>query len=206
LKSWEAPFVGTGALDALEQHVKGVISQRDAYAPYCSIVQSSGMGKSRLLHEFSRTQFVIPITLREQDSTGTYDRSFLPLWPVTPIFLGFPPPDNAIRNLLTPGGRGSIVYSRMLHFLSVLFEKTKSVIIEFKDAKSQSDRITRFRDFMTDGQTDEKVGANREFFYGDIARCVETVSRVYQLNFIFLHFTEDGGGNGSRYSGSCEIV
>jgi hypothetical protein len=139
------------------------------------------MGKSRLLHEFSKSQFVIPVNLRNEDTTGTYDPSFLSLWPVTPIFLGFPLPDNVIRNLLTQRESDrTIVYSRMLHFLSVLFEKTRSVIIGFKEAKSQSERITNFRDFMTNGQTNDTVGAKRHSFYEDIARHVESVSRVYQ--------------------------
>jgi hypothetical protein len=136
------------------------------------------MGKSRLLHEFSKSHFVIPVNLRNEDTTGTYDPS---LWPITPIFLGFPPPDNAIRNLLTQRESDrTIVYSRMLHFLSVLFEKTRSVVIGFKEPKSRSECITNFRDFMTDGQTNDFVGAKRLSFYEDIARHVESVSRLYQ--------------------------
>src|SRR5260370_26358256 len=72
IDSWEVPFVGTSALEALEQYVVDVISQRTSYGPYCSIVQSSGMGKSRLLDEFSKTNFVIPINIRNEDTTGMY--------------------------------------------------------------------------------------------------------------------------------------
>ena len=34
------------------------------YAKYISIVQSSGMGKSRMIDEVSKTKFMIPLCLR----------------------------------------------------------------------------------------------------------------------------------------------
>jgi hypothetical protein len=70
--SWLAPFVGGEALDALLKHVDREINKEGAYAPFCSIVQSSGMGKSRLLDELSKTSFLIPINLRESASIGVY--------------------------------------------------------------------------------------------------------------------------------------
>jgi hypothetical protein len=38
------------------------------YARILSIVQSSGMGKSRLIDEFSKAYFVIPLNLRHDES------------------------------------------------------------------------------------------------------------------------------------------
>ena len=78
---------------------------------------------------------------------------------------------------------------RMFHFLAVLFEKTKRVIDDLKGAKTRFDCITQFWDFMKEGQDAYNVGEKRKNFYGDIA--VETVSHIHQLNFMFLHFTED---------------
>lgn len=92
------------------------------------------------------------------------------------MFPGFPPPDHVIRDLLCQGD-DETVYSRMLHFLSVLFEKTMSLIInELKGANNRSERITKFKEFMTDGQTFTRVGEMRKKFYEDIAAVVETVS------------------------------
>jgi hypothetical protein len=34
------------------------------YAKYISIIQSSGMGKSRMIDEVSKTKFTIPLCLR----------------------------------------------------------------------------------------------------------------------------------------------
>src|ERR1700733_15010335 len=71
-KSWETPFVGTNALEALTLHVVRLVSDQDLYGPHCSIVQSSGMGKSRLLDQFSKSNFVIPINLRMEGTSGMY--------------------------------------------------------------------------------------------------------------------------------------
>ncbi|KAH9081594.1 hypothetical protein EDB83DRAFT_2283085 [Lactarius deliciosus] len=153
-RSWQAPFIGEHALEALKLHV---VEQKKkwTYGPYCSIVQSSGMGKSRLLDEFSRTNFLIPINLRKPGTDG------------------FPPPDDAIRDLLLTqfaSGVKSGVYSLMLHFLLVLFKKTKHVITtDLNGAKPRSECITRFRNFMTDGQTMTSVGDKRRKFYDEIA-------------------------------------
>ncbi|KAH9081566.1 hypothetical protein EDB83DRAFT_2214337 [Lactarius deliciosus] len=122
-----------------------------AYGPYCSIVQSSGMGKSRLLDEFSKTHFLIPINLCRKEANG------------------FPPPDDAIRNLLTQSDENG-----MLLFLVVLFQKTAKVITELTNVTSRSERITKFREFMADGQTVASVGAKRRSFYDEIANTMKT--------------------------------
>jgi hypothetical protein len=98
---------------------------------------------------------------------------------VTPIFLGFPPPDHAIRNVLTKGGNGNEdICHRMLHFLFELFEKTSRVIVnDLKEATTPSQRIIQFREFMTAGQKVAGVGEKRKNFYHEVAVAVETVSR-----------------------------
>ncbi|KAH9178638.1 hypothetical protein EDB89DRAFT_1927631 [Lactarius sanguifluus] len=157
MESWKVPFIGGRVLRALEQHVIEERSKQSTYGPYCSIVQSSGMGKSRLLDEFSKNHFLIPVNLRRKGTSG------------------FPPPDDAIRDLLT-----QIDENGMLHFLIVLFEKTTRVITdELKGASSRSERITKFREFMTDDQTMTSVGGKRRTFYNEIAEAVVVVSRVY---------------------------
>ncbi len=74
------------------------------------------------------------------------------------LFLGFLPPDDAIRNLLTKSDENG-----MLHFLIELFQRTTSVITDdLKEARSRSERITKFREFMTNGQTMASVGKGTE--------------------------------------------
>jgi hypothetical protein len=187
MKSWEVPFIGTRVLYALEQHIVAEKKKTLAYAPCCSIVQSSGMGKSRLLDEFSKKHFLIPINLCRKEASGKYDPPSLLSWSVIYMFLVFPPPDHVIRDLLTHCDNDG-----MLHFLTVLFETTTTVITnDLKEARSRSERITKFREFMKEGQSTTGVGKKRRDFYTRIVVAVNAVSRICQSNFIFLHFAEE---------------
>lgn len=111
---------------------------------------------------------------------------------MTPIFLGFPPPDCAIRDVLTKfhenEAGGSKIRELMCHFLIELFEKTRYVITNnLKAVTTKSQLITEFREFMTAGQQVSGVGEKREKFYLDIAAAVKTVSHV-PIQFLFLTF------------------
>ncbi len=108
------------------------------------------------------------------------------------MFPGFPPPDHAIRDLLTGSKHEDSEKTLMIHFLTVLFKKTKSVL-ESIGANSRSERTTKFREYMTTGQNFERVGHQRQSFYEDIVCEVEEVCYVYHLTFVFLHFTENQG-------------
>jgi hypothetical protein len=73
-----ADYVGQSPLKGLQQHIVQQLKlgmspekQTQMYGRYCSIVQSSGMGKSRLLDEFSKSFFLIPINLRGPTDRGT---------------------------------------------------------------------------------------------------------------------------------------
>ncbi|KAH9051699.1 hypothetical protein EDB87DRAFT_1582246 [Lactarius vividus] len=70
--SWSAEFIGHLPLVALEMHVCDQMKLVETYARYCSIVQSSGMGKSRLLDELSKKHFMIPINLRPEDARANH--------------------------------------------------------------------------------------------------------------------------------------
>jgi hypothetical protein len=45
----------------------------DNYARYTSIVQSSGMGKSRTVDELSKTHLVVPMNLRQESKGKPFD-------------------------------------------------------------------------------------------------------------------------------------
>lgn len=98
--SWKAKFVGGPTVCGLEKHIQEQCRQGKLYASYCQIIQSSGMGKSRLVDEFARTHFLIPVNLRQEfqkghEGHGQYRVS------------GFPPPDIAARNFLISANEGS---------------------------------------------------------------------------------------------------
>jgi hypothetical protein len=63
MESWDIAYVGN-AHDMLYQHIAHYSKQADYYARFTSIVQSSGMGKSRTIDEFSKKRLVVPLNLR----------------------------------------------------------------------------------------------------------------------------------------------
>jgi hypothetical protein len=69
--TWNREFVGEAA-DTLWSYIENNFDPQNAkfYGHYTSIVQSSGMGKSRTVDELSKSHFVIPLNLRSADSTG----------------------------------------------------------------------------------------------------------------------------------------
>ncbi|KAH9019640.1 hypothetical protein EDB85DRAFT_1896567 [Lactarius pseudohatsudake] len=80
--SWTVTFVRQSLLEGLKHCVSDQLSQIHTYGHYCSIVQSSGMGKSCLLNELSEDYFLISINLCLSDSQG------------------YPPADSAMHNFL----------------------------------------------------------------------------------------------------------
>ncbi|KAF8813408.1 hypothetical protein BYT27DRAFT_7250940 [Phlegmacium glaucopus] len=76
--AWEVDFVGNGHIQLLSE----MRTAAKVKSPYCTItpiVQSSGMGKSRIVDELAKCIFTIPICLRHPDETG-YPRGDAPLW------------------------------------------------------------------------------------------------------------------------------
>jgi hypothetical protein len=55
------------------------------YAHYTTIVQSSGMGKSRMVDELARNHFVIPINLRGPHSNGIVSPVFMLMYIAEPF-------------------------------------------------------------------------------------------------------------------------
>ncbi len=104
------------------------------------------------------------------------------------MFPGFPPPDHDIRDLLTGSKKEDVEKHLMIHFLTILFEKTRSMLETcLVGANTRSEHITKFCEYMTIGQNFECVGNQRQEFYKDVVQ----KSYAYCLTFVFLHFTED---------------
>ncbi|PBK83916.1 hypothetical protein ARMGADRAFT_1170298 [Armillaria gallica] len=158
MMAWSQDFQGSG-VKALEQHiwhylvVKSVM--RHPYTAFMSITQSSGMGKSRLIDEFSKTHFVIPLNLRD------------------PSTIGFPPSDKEVYSYLTSGEANSVPH--ICRFLVVLFRRTKEAVNALKlecsdeSLREPSTLASAFRDCMTDGQsTVSGRGDFRTDFFKDV--------------------------------------
>jgi hypothetical protein len=69
-RSWNREFTGDAA-SALWKYITAHFGQdKSVYAHYAAIVQSSGMGKSRMVDQLAKCRFIIPINLRGPNSTG----------------------------------------------------------------------------------------------------------------------------------------
>ncbi|KAF8497011.1 hypothetical protein BU17DRAFT_72417 [Hysterangium stoloniferum] len=143
IKSWSHPFQG---------RIDDILYE---YITKHNDPNSSGMGKSRLIDEFSKKHFVVPFNLRAGQQ-------------------GYPAPDTAVLEWLTRSGFQSHESDdRFSAFLTALFEKILEVIDDpqfIQQQISDSPDIARtekevalqnypkslpeqFRDFMTVGQT-----------------------------------------------------
>jgi hypothetical protein len=76
VKAWEGTYVGSAhelLLANINKYLntdfKG-LSSRKAYWNQVAIVQSSGTGKSRMVHELSKLVFTIPLNLRAAIKTS----------------------------------------------------------------------------------------------------------------------------------------
>ena len=69
--SWGHPYKGY-AHKALWGHIETYATSKDYCAPYRSIVQSSGTGKSRCIDELGKDHLVVPMSLRCPETRGEY--------------------------------------------------------------------------------------------------------------------------------------
>jgi hypothetical protein len=101
------------------------------YAKQVAIIQSSGTGKSRMVHELSKLIFTIPFNLRHADeSMGIYDVCILSFTShlILPIIeFAFPHPDHAIHDYLTGENMTEKEYGRFFH---AVFKTIRSVLEE----------------------------------------------------------------------------
>ncbi|THH04319.1 hypothetical protein EW146_g10208, partial [Bondarzewia mesenterica] len=132
--AWKREFVGDAA-DALWKHIVHVWDHmgrlwRD-YTKFLAIVQSSSMGKSRLVDELSKTHLVIPMNLRDPKQPG------------------FPACDRSLYHYWT-----QVKFLSQAHaFLRALFMQAKKVVERlYQEGADQSSLPRRFREFMTEGK------------------------------------------------------
>ncbi|KAH9015313.1 hypothetical protein EDB84DRAFT_1567750 [Lactarius hengduanensis] len=152
-------------------HIRDQMKLVETYARYYSIVQSSGMGKSRLLDEFSKKHFMIPINLRPEDARG------------------FPPADDVVRDFLTHVDKKNknmhvLSLSRANHFFHALFLTTAEVVANFH-IRSRAKRIRHFRAIMSEGQSMSSSGPKRSQFYKDV---ITKATKIRRTILESLHF------------------
>ncbi|KAG6808839.1 hypothetical protein H0H92_002626 [Tricholoma furcatifolium] len=160
VQSWDRPYIGD-APGALIEHISAYYipptpheaSRPPRHANVVTIVQSSGMGKSRLLDELSKTHFVIPLNLRRRGSQG------------------FPPPDVAVFKFIDAW------FSRdptsLSSFLAALFDRAHRFVQDIPEGFDYAAISSAFRDYMRKNLVFDYCGQNRWSFFQDVIKAAE---------------------------------
>ncbi|THH20899.1 hypothetical protein EW146_g544 [Bondarzewia mesenterica] len=155
--AWTREFRGDAA-DALWSYILHYWDAKESTVPYypnyADVIQSSGMGKSRLVDELSKTHFVIPMNLRK------------------PNVAGFPASDKLLYefwNKYVKDQREALL--RSYAFLRALFIEAKTVVESlYETGVDESSLPSHFREFMTQDQTVKDQGPKRRAFYNKVVR------------------------------------
>ncbi|KAM6495554.1 hypothetical protein JOM56_008260 [Amanita muscaria] len=157
-KAWNEKYVGSAA-DCLYDTIKGHCTKGNPaiYARYAAILQSSGMGKSRMIDELSKKHLVLPINLRPSSDTG------------------FPAADEDVRTFLTVDEAQKDNAHRRSHaFLVALFTTARSYLQDIDQHITDEQRhetiAQKFRLLMTAGQTFNHQGGKRREFYSAVVK------------------------------------
>ncbi|KZV73389.1 hypothetical protein PENSPDRAFT_602890 [Peniophora sp. CONT] len=151
LKSWDHDYQGS-AHRALWHHIKHNLQQDKMYSPMCSIVQSSGTGKSRCIDELSKERLVVTLNLRDPDAGG------------------FPASDRGLhtffKDVLTAPNKQILVEA----FLCAVFEGLESLIRTKYDSPEHGSLAAWYRSYMAEKQTFDSQGPNRVAFFDTVVK------------------------------------
>lgn len=163
-----APFIGN-AHEVLWHHIVAYSSESldKFYAYYVSVIQSSGMGKSRIVARISEDHLVVPISLK-RDTNGRYNIVYIAS---TDVYLGYPPTDVELCDFLVQYPDAPIEsLIRFQAFLISLFIQLKKVLEGARAAGIHGEKTVAewFKQWMEDGSTYESYGENRRTFYAKV--------------------------------------
>ncbi|KAM6501280.1 hypothetical protein JOM56_004294, partial [Amanita muscaria] len=180
-KAWNEQYIGSAA-DRFYDTIKGQCTRGDpvVYARYASILQSSGMGKSRMIDELSKKHLVLPINLRSSSDEG------------------FPAADVDVRIFLTVGEtEKDNMHRRYRAFLIALFITARSylqnidqhIADELPLEQSPHTIAEKFRLLMTAGQTFKRQGGKRcEFYRAVVKYANQVISMSCKAHFLLTFF------------------
>jgi hypothetical protein len=158
------------------------LNRTEYYGNQISIIQSSGYGKSRMVHEQAKLVFTIPFNLRPaRDDAGVQFPS--PIRPKRPKFaldLAFPPADCDIRNCLTHAHVLDLngVTKRYLKFFASLFKGTRDELRRHETKISDSCALA---DWWS-----TNVNAIRKSLYSHVAEDTKT-EMIIQVSVKVYH-------------------
>ena len=102
------------------------------------------------------------------------------LKPLQTCLIGFPPPDDAVRDFLTQDNNIGYEDAKSLvrHFLIALFSRTAETIKRFGNKKDKASRIRDFRDLMSKDQRMHSPGSVRREFYKEVVAHAQSVRNI----------------------------
>ncbi|KAG7089224.1 hypothetical protein E1B28_010925 [Marasmius oreades] len=141
------------------------------------VVQSSGMGKSRLMDHSATLRFAIPFNIHEGTDSGAEP---------------YPPIDHQVRDFLTKNFTNDLgALTRPLVFLQALFNKTVTELESYTTEEPQ--KIARkWYNWMKEGSTVDGVGTNRTDFYD---RVVQEARKLEELKPVNVKYPLQGRAN-----------
>jgi hypothetical protein len=159
------------------------------YANFLPIIQSSGTGKSRTVHELARLLFTIPFNLRGENESSGMSSPLLTWCKFVYARQGYayPPQDPYVQRYLT----SPVAYSegirqakyvdikiRYLVFFTQLFRAIRAVLEkDFEPQTTTENLATAWRNYLEQG------APNRLSLYNDVA---EVCSSPHLLGFLML--------------------
>ncbi|KAK0209353.1 hypothetical protein IW262DRAFT_1417798 [Armillaria fumosa] len=143
-RSWTSPYVGdcpARLFADINSHVKA--SYAHGHGSIGAMIQSSGTGKSRTMHEIAAMVFTIPINIRNTSSAD--------------IGAPYPDPDTSVREYLIPSG--SVKLRERYHcFLRSTFELVKEEFSRLHLGKETSSaKAFHWREHLSSGNVRETL-------------------------------------------------
>ncbi|KAF8323457.1 uncharacterized protein EI90DRAFT_2378785 [Cantharellus anzutake] len=183
--AFEEPYRGTthslfiNTLKSYWGSSRGSDSSGEPYNWSLSVIQSSGMGKSRMVEQAARSIFTIPINIRED---------------IGSLFRTYPPPDEAFRQYFEShqsktDHRLQVEYAIIL---ALLFEHATKLLDgptfnnNKKKEKTGAALALEWTDYLNKGRTDAEVGNNRKNFLDSVA------AEAVKLRASTLDIAQDG--------------
>ncbi|KAG8707118.1 hypothetical protein FRC11_007674 [Ceratobasidium sp. 423] len=153
-------------IDVLNMYSRQSKGASKLYNKSISIIQSSGMGKSRLVQEVADQVFTIPANLREKLGEG---------------MKAYPPPDEKLRSYFEKHEHKSddLLQAEYSILLKHIFSQAARIADLLKDREGSL--ASTWADYLKPGANDEKVGMGRQKFY------TEAVNEAYKVGILKLY-------------------
>lgn len=178
IDAFHAPYIGAG-YQILLSAIDSMTASAFNYANLLPVVQSSGMGKSKAVHEIGNHRVVISMCLREDDLEGSMCEHLLVYYGIKALMrrTAYPPTNSQVRDFLMAGPPPGDVDGCKAHirrFLVSLFQHANTTLEATKRDFSDNDRYAEAVRFFHN-LFDSNVECTN-FFDGVVSLCKENIS------------------------------